>query len=383
LTSCFPMVRSPTMAIQRLVILVAAFFLLAAPRPAFPDTTHVVGKGDTLTGIAKRHHVSVKKIKAANQLRSDGIAAGDKLKIPGKTVAKRAGKRAGKGAVASGPDRQAPAPSGVQPPSGPPQIHVVRKGETIGSLSRRYDVSEGELRRRNFLRRGKRLRPGVQIVVRAEMPQAYVVREDDTLFDIARKYGMSADELTVRNDLDSDRLIPGQELALREPAEESEAVVLAAASVPTEEELEEAALPQAAVQDNASESPQRRIIRVATKMLFIPYMWGGTTLTGIDCSGFVRKVFGLLNLQLPRSAREQFQVGQQVEKDSLSIGDLVFFQTYAKYPSHVGIYMGDNRFIHASSGSRQVKISSLDHPYYVKRFIGAKRLLFGENDILN
>jgi peptidoglycan endopeptidase LytE len=233
------------------------------------------------------------------------------------------------------------------------------------------------------LRRGKRLRPGVQIVVRAEMPQAYVVREDDTLFDIARKYGMSADELTVRNDLDSDRLIPGQELALREPAEESEAVVLAAASVPTEEELEEAALPQAAVQDNASESPQRRIIRVATKMLFIPYMWGGTTLTGIDCSGFVRKVFGLLNLQLPRSAREQFQVGQQVEKDSLSIGDLVFFQTYAKYPSHVGIYMGDNRFIHASSGSRQVKISSLDHPYYVKRFIGAKRLLFGENDILN
>jgi LysM repeat protein len=91
LTSCFPMVRSPTMAIQRLVILVAAFFLLAAPRPAFPDTTHVVGKGDTLTGIAKRHHVSVKKIKAANQLRSDGIAAGDKLKIPGKTVAKRAG----------------------------------------------------------------------------------------------------------------------------------------------------------------------------------------------------------------------------------------------------------------------------------------------------
>ncbi len=216
-----------------------------------------------------------------------------------------------------------------------------------------------------------------------------MVREDDTLSAIARKYGMAAEDLTVRNELDSDLLVPGQELALREPAEEGpagepEPIVRAAVPVPTEEELKEAALPQPAAHDNAAaESPQHRVIRVATKMLFTPYLWGGVSLTGIDCSGFVRKVFGLLNLHLPRSAREQFEVGLQVEKNNLSVGDLVFFQTYAKFPSHVGIYMGDNRFIHASSGSRRVKISSLEHPYYVKRYIGAKRLLFGENDVMN
>jgi len=376
------MLLFPVMAARHLVILVAALFLFAAPRPAFPDTTYTVGKGDTLSKVSKRFHVPAKEIKAKNRLQSNRIDAGQKLVIPKK------GKPAGKTAEASASRRKsAPAPR-VLPPSvpartRPPQIHTVRKGDTTGSISRRYDVSEGELRRQNLLKRGKRLKPGTQIVVRAEMPGTYTVREDDTLSGIARKFGMAPDELIVRNDLDSDHLIPGQELALFEPADEPEPVLLAVEPVLTEEELQEAALPQPAVQDNASEPLQRRVIRVAEKMLRIPYMWGGTSLTGMDCSGYVRKVFALLNLHLPRSAREQFEVGRQVEKDELSIGDLVFFQTYAKYPSHVGIYMGDNRFIHASSGSRQVKISSMDHPYYVKRYIGAKRLLFGENDLLN
>ncbi len=157
-----------------------------------------------------------------------------------------------------------------------------------------------------------------------------------------------------------------------------------ALSGPTEEELREAARPRPpAAMDNAVEPLQARMIRVAKKMLSIPYLWGGATLRGIDCSAYVRKVYGFLNMELPRSAREQFLVGERVEKGDLSIGDLVFFRTYAKYPSHVGIYLGDNRFIHASSLSREVKISSLDLPYYEKRYIGAKRLLFGENDVRN
>jgi len=65
------------------------------------------------------------------------------------------------------------------------------------------------------------------------------------------------------------------------------------------------------------------------------------------------------------------------------MGSLVFFRTYAKFPSHVGIYLGDNRFVHASSREKKVTVDSLDTPYYVKCYIGAKRLLFEENDIQN
>ena len=371
------------MAIWRLVILVAAAVLLAAPRPAFASTTYVVRKGDTLSSIAKRVHVPAEKIRAENQLRSDKIVAGEKLRIPGKKVSKPAAKTAGQSAGQTAAAR------------GPAQVHTVRRGDTLGSISRRYDVPERELRRRNLMKRSKPIRPGMQIVVRAELPETYTVREDDTLSGIARKFGMETEELTVRNDLDTGLLIPGQKLALYERAEVpepavagerpilAEAPILTEVPVLTEEELYETAMPLPVAKDNAVESPQQRIIRVAKKMLSIPYVWGGASLTGMDCSGFVWKVFAMVNHDMPRSAREQFQVGRKVERDNLSIGDLVFFQTYAKYPSHVGIYLGDNRFIHASSGSRQVKITSMDHPYYLKRYIGAKRPLFGENDLVN
>ncbi|MEW6719527.1 MAG: LysM peptidoglycan-binding domain-containing protein [Thermodesulfobacteriota bacterium] len=368
------------MAARRLVILVAALFLLAAPRPSLSDTTYTVGKGDTLSRIAKRFHLPVKKLKEANDLRSNRIVAGEKLRIPQKekAVAKRAEKRARKSGKASAPAAPArPAPA---------QLHTVRKGETLGSISRRYDVPERELRRRNLLKKGKRLRPGTQIVVRAELPESYEVREDDTLSGIARKFSLSTDEIMARNGLDTDLLVPGQELALTDPPEAADPAVEGTARFVTVEELIAAAqpLPPAQdAQDSAEEMPQSRIVRVAKKMISIPYVWGGTSLTGFDCSGFVRMVFGLLNLDLPRSAREQFGVGRDVDRGDLSIGDLVFFQTYAKYPSHVGIYLGDNRFIHASSGARRVNITSMDHPYYVKRYIGARRLLYATNDVVN
>ena len=133
----------------------------------------------------------------------------------------------------------------------------------------------------------------------------------------------------------------------------------------------------------AKESIKARLLRVAQRMLAVPYRFGGTTLWGLDCSGFVQKAFAFLDLDLPRTAREQFREGAKIAKADLSPGDLVFFRTYANYPSHVGIYLGDNRFVHASSRDRKVTIESLDTPYYLKRYIGAKRLLLEENQIGN
>ena len=264
-----------------------------------------------------------------------------------------------------------------------PQVHTVRKGETIRSVARTYDVSEKELRRVNHLRPKSGLKPGSQLIVRESLPETHTVTEGEALWGIARRYNLDAEALRDLNQLDSEDLAPGQELALVAPDDST--LPEDAVKLPTEAELELIAksASASAQEEKPEESLKDRVIRVAERMLSVPYRWGGSTLKGLDCSAYVRKVFAYLNLELPRSAREQYREGVKVDKAELSMGDLVFFRTYAKYPSHVGIYLGDNRFIHASSRDRKVKIDNLEAPYYVKRYIGAKRLLFEENEVQN
>ena len=121
---------------------------------------------------------------------------------------------------------------------------------------------------------------------------------------------------------------------------------------------------------------KQNIIETAKQYLGAPYKFGGYSFkTGIDCSGYVKKIFSKFNVDLPRTARDiYYRTGTQVAKSQLQTGDLVFFRTYARYPSHVGIYMGNGKFIHASSGSRKVTITSLNKDYYRQRYIGAKRI---------
>jgi cell wall-associated NlpC family hydrolase len=106
----------------------------------------------------------------------------------------------------------------------------------------------------------------------------------------------------------------------------------------------------------------------------IDYDYGGTTTDGFDCSGFTGYVFKQFGIKLPRSSRDQSTVGDRVAKDDLRPGDLVFFNTMGNGVSHVGIYVGNNNFAHASS-SRGVTISSLDESYYAKRYVTARRIM--------
>lgn len=105
----------------------------------------------------------------------------------------------------------------------------------------------------------------------------------------------------------------------------------------------------------------------------VPYVWGGISPNGFDCSGFIYYTYKHFGIYLPRSADEQFEVGSVVKGD-LKVGDLVFFTTYEPGPSHVGIYIGNGQFIHASSAANQVTITSLSKPYYQTRYLGARRL---------
>lgn len=118
----------------------------------------------------------------------------------------------------------------------------------------------------------------------------------------------------------------------------------------------------------------RRIIGSAIALQGIPYVFGGTSPNGFDCSGFVQYVFRQAGINLPRMADEQSAVCKTVQKPRE--GDLVFFQTYAPGVSHIGISLGGNRFIHASS-SKGITISSLDEDYWANHYIGAGTLIPG------
>jgi cell wall-associated NlpC family hydrolase len=121
-----------------------------------------------------------------------------------------------------------------------------------------------------------------------------------------------------------------------------------------------------------------RLIARARAMEGTPYVWGGESDDGVDCSGLIYKVLldeGASGKCLPRRASEQMaQLGLEVDKENLQPGDLVFFTTYKPGPSHVGIYLGDGNFIHASSAKHQVAIGSLSERYYKERFVGARRI---------
>lgn len=114
------------------------------------------------------------------------------------------------------------------------------------------------------------------------------------------------------------------------------------------------------------------IVKTAFSYMGVPYVFGGSTPNGFDCSGFVQYVFARNGIKTPRMAHHQFYAGTPISKSQLRPGDLVFFETYTRGISHVGIYIGNNNFIHASS-SGAVKINCLGEAYYTNRYRGAAR----------
>lgn len=118
------------------------------------------------------------------------------------------------------------------------------------------------------------------------------------------------------------------------------------------------------------------VIDKAVDLLGIPYRFGGTTPeSGFDCSGFVRHVFRTgFGLILPRSALEQSKAGQVIPFTELKPGDLVFFNTMRRAFSHVGIYLGNDQFVHAPRTGERIRIDNMSDNYWMQRFNGARRV---------
>ncbi|MFO0753672.1 MAG: LysM peptidoglycan-binding domain-containing protein [Thermodesulfovibrionales bacterium] len=347
-------------------------------------TTYTVKRGDTLYSIARRLNVPLPDLKKANNLKTCRLNTGAKLAIPESGAHKTPPQEKEADSVHS----TAPEPAKKSEPAArlSDAYYTVRKGDTLKSVARKFSLSPAELKRLNNLK-SSRLKNGQQLLVSAHDRGSYTVRKGDTLWRIAKKFGTSADALRALNGLPDMAVKPGQKLLLsKRPAEG-----------PAEGKEEEKPLPfsfdrkfspviasarieevkgMAKSEDILAElSIKERLILFAKKMLHLPYQFGGNGSLGLDCSGYVQKVYGFIGQGLPRSAREQFHVGETVNKEQLASGDLVFFRTYASFPSHVGIYIGNNLFIHASSLSKKITIDSLESPYYLKRYIGARRLL--------
>ena len=126
------------------------------------------------------------------------------------------------------------------------------------------------------------------------------------------------------------------------------------------------------------ETQAEDFIDTAKKFKGTKYMWGGVSANGLDCSGLTYRCARINGVNLPRDSKDQFKVGKKVQKSGIQPGDLLFFSTNEdlKDISHVGIYLGNNEFIHASKGKGYVLISSLESSYYQNRLVGARRIFY-------
>ena len=197
------------------------------------------------------------------------------------------------------------------------------------------------------------------------------VRPGDTLLGIAWRYRVTVDMIKRANGLWTDIILPGQRLDI--PTRGSVAV-LARRYTPAPQPIP---VPRVAFQRTAREGSQgARLVQEAKRYLGVRYVWGGTSAHALDCSGLIFRVFSSYVPSLGRlRSYDYFRMSKIVAPETLLPGDLVFFTTDDPGPSHMGIFIGDGKFIHASSTAGGVTITSLDDPFYGQRFLGVRRLL--------
>ena len=117
------------------------------------------------------------------------------------------------------------------------------------------------------------------------------------------------------------------------------------------------------------------LVGTALSLRGAPYRNGGSDPGGFDCSGFTQYVFAKYGVVLPREVRDQFQQGKSVKDEELSAGDLLFFTTVAPGPTHVGIAIGGDQFVHAPSSTGVVRVEHLSSSYWSPRYLGARRIM--------
>ena len=243
--------------------------------------------------------------------------------------------------------------------------------------------------------------------------QKYTVRRGDTVSEIAQSFNVRVKDITEANSLrNSNKLSIGQILVIPGEKKTSGATIVAAAAPktqtipslvrtedannserPQDQQIQPAWSEQAAktvstpainstdfeppeIENEGEPNIRDRLVEAGFNLLGVRYRFGGTSeKTGLDCSALVKNLFEKVGFSLPRSSRDQYKQGEKVSKEDLQKGDLVFFSSSGKTPTHVGIYIGGNQFIHAASRSKKVVVSDLGKTWYDIRYLGARRIV--------
>ncbi|KGP74233.1 C40 family peptidase [Pontibacillus yanchengensis] len=210
----------------------------------------------------------------------------------------------------------------------------VNQGDSLWKISQEHNTTIARLKQTNQLA-SPHIYPGQALTIPSTTPETYTVQPGDSLWTISQTFNQSIQDIKETNNLHSNIIYTGQTLSLQEKSDVIQGLVA-----------------------------------TAKQYIGVPYQWGGESPDGFDCSGFLQFVFQKQGISIPRTISTIYPAGTEIHTPQR--GDLVFFETYKEGPSHAGIYLGDDRFIHASS-SQGVTISSMNNVYWEPRYIGAKK----------
>lgn len=249
-----------------------------------------------------------------------------------------------------------------------PSTYVVQSGDSLWKISQTYGVSIDTIKQLNGLSSdnlsiGQTLKLTSTAATQtytaapaAANTSVYVVVSGDSLWSIANKFGTTVTNLQQLNGLSNDNLQVGQTLIVSGTAP--------------------AATPAPTPSRSGDSAEASRLLADAAQYLGTPYKYGGSGPGGFDCSGFTSYIYGRAGISLPRTAAGQYAVGVAVDKANLMPADLVFFSCGSGGVDHAGIYVGNGQFIHSSSPrSGGVIYSSLTEGYYLRTYVGARRVL--------
>ena len=343
--------------------------------------TYTVKAGDTLSGIAFRHNISISDLMKWNNLNSTLIYPGNVFVVkPGASNGSSNGSSSGS---SSSNNNRSSGSNG----SSNSTVHTVKAGDTLSHISARYGVSVAHLKKWNNLS-SDLIFVGQKLNVNASSGNGgssssssnnssgnssngasnssgtvYTVKSGDTLSRIAANYGVSVANLKKWNNLSSDLIFIGQKLNVSSKGSSSGSSSNGGSSGGS----------------GSSEAPSSngsydvtKLVNTAKSAIGTPYTWGGQTTNGFDCSGFIYYAYKAAGMNVSRLSTDGY-FNRSYYVNNPQVGDLVFFKnTYRSGISHMGIYIGNNQFIHAGT-STGVTITSLDNPYWKQHYDGFKR----------
>lgn len=335
---------------------------------------YTVKSGDSLSKIASNHGISLSNLMKWNNLKTTLIFPGDSLSVS-----------KGGGASSSSSNKGSSSSSSNSSSStNKSSSYTVKSGDTLGQIASKHGISLSNLKKWNNLN-SDLIYPGNKLVVKKgsassssssnkgnssnsgstsnKSKTTYTVKSGDNLSKIASKYGVSVNSLMSWNNLSSHVIYPGNKLTINGKSSSSNN----SSSSNSSNSGSSSNSGGNNISNNSGD-----LIGTAKSVLGTKYVWGGSTPSGFDCSGFIHWAFKESGNNMGRLSTDGYYNRSYII-DKPGVGDLVFFEnTYRKGISHMGIYLGNNEFIHAGS-STGVTITNLDNPYWSKHFHSFKR----------